>query len=61
MLNRNKHQLAFNVNIEIHEEENAKYIPVPFDKASFKLRRNYNKKVVVSVTQASGLVLPIER
>ena len=59
--NSNRHMMSFNVNIEIHEEENSKFIPVPFEKSSFKLRRDYNKKVIVSVTQPSGLALPIER
>ena len=61
VLNRNNHRLTFNVNLEIQEEENSKFIPVPFDKNSFKLRRNFNKKVAVSVTQSTGLVLPVER
>ena len=57
----NNHELQFVVNLEIHEEENNKFIPVPFDKESFKLRRGYEKKVVVTVNQISGLILPIER
>ena len=61
VLNRNNHRLTFNVNLEIQEEENSKFIPVPFDKNSFKLRRNFNKKVAVSVSQSTGLVLPVER
>ena len=44
VLNRNNHKLTFTVQLEIQEEENSKFIPVPFDKNSFKLRRNFNKK-----------------
>ena len=61
VVNRNKHQLTFGVNLEIHEEEGSKFIPVPYDKGSFKLRCDFNKKVVVNVTQSSGLVLSVER
>ena len=57
----NNHELEFVVNLEIHEEEKGTFIPVPFDKESFKLRRGFEKKVQVTVNQTAGLVLPIER
>lgn len=60
-IENNSHELEFVVSLEIHEEEKGNYIPVPFDKESFKLRRGYEKKVVVTVHQTAGLILPIER
>ncbi|XP_039253519.2 rab GTPase-activating protein 1-like [Styela clava] len=55
---------CFNVTLEIRENDlKGGYANVPWDKASscFKLRKNVDKLVVMSVTQTSNVELTIER
>jgi len=60
----NEDSFDFNVTLEIKEDDSkGGYQTVPWDKASscFKLRRNLNKKVVISINQLNNIPLNIER